>query len=199
MSDPQVQPDPRANDRSTSLSRRPGTLRSMVAAGDDDFDRAVAEHHQRIRLLVYRLLGWRDGIEDVVQDVFLAAWAGWSRFRGRSSVELWLKRIAVNKCRSRLRREAVRARWLGWMRGVFSDQSKPPADQLLEKKEQAERVRSAIRSLEPVYREATVLHYLEQMNIDQIAEILGVRRNTVEVRLHRARRQLEKILCDMKE
>ena len=171
----------------------------MVAAGDDDFDRAVAEHHERVRLLVYRLLGWRDGIEDVVQDVFLAAWAGWARFRGRSSVELWLKRIAVNKCRSRLRREAVRGRWLGWMRGVFNNQSQAPADQLLEKQEQAERVRLAIRRLEPVYRETTVLYYLEQLDIDQIAEILGVRRNTVEVRLHRARRQLEKILADMME
>jgi RNA polymerase sigma-70 factor (ECF subfamily) len=50
-----------------------------------------------------------------------------------------------------------------------------------------------------VYREATVLYYLEQLNIDQIAEIIGVRRNTVEVRLHRARRQLEKILADMME
>jgi len=105
----------------------------------------------------------------------------------------------VNKCRSRLRREAVRGRWLGWMRGVFNNQTQAPADQLLEKQEQAERVRLAIRRLEPVYREATVLYYLEQLNIDQIAEIIGVRRNTVEVRLHRARRQLEKILADMME
>jgi RNA polymerase sigma factor CnrH len=213
MSDPQTQPDKGANDRRTNLSRQPGAvghrpgtaakrwsaLVDMVAVGEEDFDRAVAEHHQRIRLLVYRLLGWRDGIEDVVQDVFLAAWMGWPRVRDRSSVELWLKRIAVNKCRSRLRRETVRRRWLGWMRGVFSNQSQAPADQLLEKQEQAERVRSAIRMLEPVYREATVLHYLEQLDIDEIAEILGVRRNTVEVRLHRARRQLEKILCDMTE
>jgi RNA polymerase sigma factor CnrH len=199
MSDPQNQPDNRANDRSTNLSRRAGAVSNLVAAGEEDFDRAVAEYHGRIRLLVYRLLGWRDGIEDVVQDVFLAAWAGWSRVRDRSSVELWLKRIAVNKCRSRLRRETVRVRWLGWMRGAFSNQSQAPADQVLEKQEQAERVRAAIRLLEPVYREATVLYYLEQLDIDQIVEILGVRRNTVEVRLHRARRQLEKILCDMKE
>jgi RNA polymerase sigma factor (sigma-70 family) len=199
MSDPQTQPDNGANDPSKNLSRQPGAVSNMVAAGEENFDRAVAEHHGRIRLLVYRLLGWRDGIEDVVQDVFLAAWAGWRKVRDRSSVELWLRRIAVNKCRSRLRREAVRRRWLGWMRGAFSNQSQAPADQLLENQEQAERVRSAIRMLEPVYREATVLYYLEQLNLDQIAEILGVRRNTVEVRLHRARRQLEKILGDMKE
>jgi RNA polymerase sigma factor (sigma-70 family) len=192
MSDPKM-PNTRANDCDTNLSQRPS------APGGDDFDRAVAEHHERIRLLVFRLLDWRDGIEDVVQEVFLAAWSGWPRFRGRSSVELWLKRIAVNKCRSRLRREAVRARWFGWVRGVFKNQLQAPADQLLDRQEQADRVRSAIRALEPVYREATVLHYLENLSIDEIAEVLGVRRNTVEVRLHRARRQLEKILSNEME
>jgi RNA polymerase sigma-70 factor (ECF subfamily) len=85
------------------------------------------------------------------------------------------------------------------MRGASGNRSQTPADQLLDKEEQAQRVRSAIRSLEPVYRETTVLHYLDQLSIDEIAEVLGVRRNTVEVRLHRARRQLEKILADMME
>jgi RNA polymerase sigma factor (sigma-70 family) len=193
MSDPQMKPDVRANDQDMDSSPR------ECAKGEADFDWAVAECHQRIRLLVYRLLGWRDGIEDVVQDVFLAAWAAWPRFRRRTSVELWLKRIAANKCRSRLRREAVRARWLGWIRGSFKNKTHAPADQLLDQQEQAERVRSAVCILKPVYRETTVLHYLEQLSIDEIAEVLGVRRNTVEVRLHRARKQLEKILADMME
>jgi RNA polymerase sigma factor (sigma-70 family) len=186
-------PNTRAHDRDTNLPQRP------PAPGADDFDRSVAENHDRIRMLVFRLLGWRDGIEDVVQDVFLAAWTGWPRFRGRSSVELWLKRIAVNKCRSRLRREAVRKRWFGWVQGVFKNQLQAPADQLLDRQEQADRVRSAIRALKPVYRETTVLHYLENLSIDEIAEVLGVRRNTVEVRLHRARRQLEIILANEME
>jgi RNA polymerase sigma factor (sigma-70 family) len=184
-------PNIRADDRDTIIPEW------STAAGEGDFDRAVAEHHQRIRLLVFRLLGWRDGIEDVVQDVFLAAWTAWPRLRARQSVGLWLKQIAVNKCRSRLRREAVRARWLGWVRGAFKNQSQPPAEQLLDKQEQSERVRAAIRALKPVHREVTVLYYLEQLDIDQVAQVLNLRRNTVEVRLHRARKQLEITLADM--
>ncbi len=91
MSDPQILANTGANDRYANYSPR------SCAAWADDFDRAVAEHHDRIGLPVYRLLGWRDGIEDAGQDVFLAAWTNWSRFRGRSSVELWLKRIAARR------------------------------------------------------------------------------------------------------
>jgi RNA polymerase sigma-70 factor (ECF subfamily) len=65
--------------------------------------------------------------------------------------------------------------------------------------ERAGRVREAIKSLGASYREVIVLHYLEQMSVEQIAEIVGARRNSVEVRLHRARRQLEYLLADLME
>jgi RNA polymerase sigma factor (sigma-70 family) len=186
---------PKSLAKNNATNCAPGSLNS----NDDDFDLAVAKYHDCIRLLVYRLLDWRDGIEDVVQDIFLAAWTSWPRFRNRPNVELWLKRIAVNKCRSRLRREAVIKRWLGWMQRTFNNQIQTPADQLLDKREQADRVRYAIKALDPVYREATVLHYLDHLSIDEIAQVIGVRRNTVEVRLHRARRQLKIKLADIME
>jgi len=48
-----------------------------------EFDRVVAEHYQTVRRVVFRLLGRRDGGDDVVQDVFLSAWSAWSKFRGQ--------------------------------------------------------------------------------------------------------------------
>jgi RNA polymerase sigma-70 factor, ECF subfamily len=192
MPDPQM-PLLRANDRNSDTSHRSDT------ADGDGFDRAVAKYHERIRLFVYRLLGWREEVEDVVQDIFLAALSGWSRCRDKENAELWLKRIAVNKCRSRLRREMVRQRWFGWIRRSYNNQPHTDAANVLEKQEQAGQIRAAIQNLEPAYREVTILHYLEHMNIDEISDVLDVRRNTVEVRLHRARQQLEKKLADMME
>ena len=171
----------------------------MPATDRDAFDRLVVQSHEPIRRLVFRLLGWRDGVEDVVQEVFLSAWAGWGRLRDRGSSDVWLKRIAVNKCRSRLRREAVRIRWLGWLSGNRTVEPQCAMEDTLVAREQASRVREAIGSLKLRYREVTVLHYLEQMSVEQIAEVVGVRRNTVEVRLHRARRQLEELLADLME
>jgi RNA polymerase sigma-70 factor (ECF subfamily) len=165
----------------------------------DAFDRMLVKHHDSIRRLVFRLLGWRDGGEDVVQEVFLSAWASWVRFPGEATAELWLKRIAVNKCRSRLRREAVRARWFRWLRASPLEEPQVALDDTLAREERAGQVRQAIQSLNRRYREVVVLHYLEQMSVDEIAKVVGARRNTVEVRLHRARRQLEQLLATLME
>jgi len=165
----------------------------------DAFDRLVEEYHGTVGRLVFHLLDWPDGVEDVVQDVFLSAWAAWTRFPGPDRAEPWLKRIAVNKCRSRLRRKAIRARWLAWLDNVLPREPEAPADDPLMKEERAIRVQKAIQSLGRTYREVTVLHYLEEMSVDEIAEVVGARRNAVEVRLHRARRQLQTLLADLME
>jgi RNA polymerase sigma factor CnrH len=165
----------------------------------DVFDRLMVEYYDAVRRLVFRLLGWRDGGEDVVQDVFMAAWGAWRRFPGPETAELWLKRIAVNKCRSRLRRDAVRARWFGWMRGAATQETQDAAEEGLIREERASRVRRAIQLLDVSYREITVLHYLEHMSVDAIAELTCQRRNTIEVRLHRARKKLETLLADLME
>jgi RNA polymerase sigma-70 factor, ECF subfamily len=170
----------------------------MPEPDGDAFDRIVAQNYDAIRRLVFRLLGWRDGGEDLVQEVFLSAWAAWPRFSRQGCPEFWLKRIAVNKCRSRLRREAVQARWFSWFNAAVPAEPSAPAD-LLAEEERAGRVREAIRSLAAPYREVTVLRYLEQLTVDEIAEVTGQRPNTVEVKLHRARRQLEQLLADMME
>ncbi|HEV2972953.1 MAG TPA: RNA polymerase sigma factor [Pirellulales bacterium] len=169
------------------------------AMARDAFDRMVVEHHEPIRRLVYRLLGWRDEAEDVVQEVFLSAWAAWERVRDKESPDLWLKRIATNKCRSRLRREAVRRRWFSWLSATPPEEPRAMMEDSLAAAERGGRVREAIKSLGASYREVIVLHYLEQMSVEQIAVIVGAHRNTVEVRLHRARRQLEELLADLME
>jgi RNA polymerase sigma factor (sigma-70 family) len=165
----------------------------------DAFNRLVATYYGPIGRLVFRLLGWQDGSEDVVQEVFLSAWAARARFPGLANAELWLKRIAVNKCRSRLRRKAVRARWFAWLHAVSHQEPQVVPEDSLAKEERVSRVRRAIQSLDSRYREVTVLHYLEQMSVDEIAQVVGQRRNAVEVRLHRARAQLEKLLTDLME
>jgi len=165
----------------------------------DAFDRLVVEHYDSIARLVFRLLAWRDGGEDIVQEVFLSAWAARTRLSCPTGADLWLKRIALNKCRSRLRREAVCARWFKWLIAKTLQEPQVSPEDALDVEERASEVRRAIQSLDPRYREVTVLYYLEEMTVDEIAQVAGRRRNTIEVRLHRARRQLEQMLADKKE
>jgi RNA polymerase sigma-70 factor (ECF subfamily) len=89
-----------------------------------------------------------------------------------------------------------------WFRWLFASRLSEPAEAMedsLAARERAGRVRAAIDSLGPRYREVSVLHYLEQMDVAEIAEVTGSRRNTVEVRLHRARQQLKELLSDLLE
>ncbi len=64
------------------------------------FERIVSEFSADIAVLANRLLGWPGEVEDVVQDVFLAAFMGLKKFRGDCSLKSWLFTITINSKRS---------------------------------------------------------------------------------------------------
>lgn len=174
-------------------------------AGDASaYDALVEKYRPQVSGLAFRLLGWRDDVDDVVQEVFLAALRGLPRFRGRSGVGTWLTAITVNKCRSHRRR-----RWIGWLRlgGARTEsmqscpdgRTHPAADQPAIDRERFERVRAAIERLPSRDREVIVLRYLEQLSVEEIAGVLSIRPQATQVRLHRARARLKEHLQDMVE
>ena len=159
-----------------------------------DFEQLVADHRERVTRLAYRLLGWRDEVEDVVQDVFVSAYANLEGFRAESSVATWLTTITVNKCRSHHRRRFLRIRWLADARRSATPRRGPPAEAEALGRESFEQVRRAVRALRGRDREVIVLRYLEEMSVSEMAVVLGVSRNAVEVRLSRARARLKAVL-----
>jgi RNA polymerase sigma-70 factor (ECF subfamily) len=158
-----------------------------------DFDQLVALHEPRIRRLAFRLLGWSGDVDDVVQDVFLAALARIGKFRGDASIATWLTSITINRCRTDRRRRLLRLRWLARR---AKPESAQPADQRSMRDEVSARVRSAVRALRPKDREVIVLFYLEDFSAQHIAELLSISRGAVEVRLHRARARLKNQLAE---
>src|SRR5881409_3425290 len=86
------------------------SLAQRFAEGDAAaFEAVVALHRPRITRLVYRLLGWPNDVDDMVQEVFLAALTQCRRFRGQSALATWLTVIALNKCRTH--RRSLLSRW----------------------------------------------------------------------------------------
>lgn len=175
------------------------TLAARWQAGDATaFDDLVAAYQTRVARLAQRLLGWNDEVDDVVQEVFVAAYHHWNRFRGDAKLSTWLLTLTVNQCRSFqrkkwLRERLARAAQLLW--GSSRGQGQPLEGIVaLEQAEQSERVRHALRQLPTVYREVIVLRYFENMTPVELARTLKARINTVEVRLHRARELLRKLL-----
>ncbi len=78
-----------------------------TAARAVSFERLVADEQAYISRLVYRLTGYRSDVDDLVQDVFVAALVAWPKFRGDSSARTWITRIALNRCRLYHRRRLL--------------------------------------------------------------------------------------------
>ena len=72
------------------------------------FERIIELYSADVTQLVNRLLGWPGDVDDVVQDVFLAAYLNLKGFRGQCLVRTWLFTITMNKCRSHRRRQRLR-------------------------------------------------------------------------------------------
>jgi len=166
--------------------------------GDDSaFDRIVEHHSAELAAVANRLLGWPGDVDDVVQDVFVAAFTGLRTFRGQCSLRTWLFTIAINKCRSRRYRRRLRlvqVKDLEAVGGLDHGGDKAAIDD-----ERSARVRRAVQVLPQKYREVVVLRYLQGLEIAEICELLGARVNAVQVRLNRAKKRLKEQLGDLLE
>jgi RNA polymerase sigma-70 factor (ECF subfamily) len=75
----------------------------MPTASGDDFAQLAERYRPELRAYCYRMLGSVDECEDLVQDTYLRAWQSYEGFEGRSSVRLWLYKIATNTYLNALR------------------------------------------------------------------------------------------------
>ncbi len=166
-------------------------LVAQLVRGDPlAFDRVVERYQQRVASLANRLLGWTNETDDIVQDVFVSVLNRVGSFEGRSSLWTWIARITINRCRSWQRSAWLRRKLLGGGAVVDGPQESPVVEHQAVRDETAKLVRVAVCALPNKYREVIVLRYLEELSIEEVAEMLGLARGTVDVRLTRARKKL---------
>lgn len=163
------------------------------------FDRIVERYAADIAALANRLLGWPQDVDDVVQDVFVAAFRGLREFRGDCRLRSWLFTITINRCRHHRRRYLRHARQIRTTEtslccGLNEDARAAAIDT-----ERFSRVRRAVRALPAKYREVVVLRYLQEMETTEICRLLGITSNALNVRLNRARERLRDNLSRLLE
>jgi RNA polymerase sigma-70 factor (ECF subfamily) len=168
--------------------------------GDDSaFDRIVAQYAAEIAALANRLLGWPGDVDDVVQEVFVAAWIGLKKFRGESGLRTWLFIITVNKCRRHRFRRLQRLRLVAVEGADTLESRERSSDRAAMDQETFARVRRAIQMLPQKYREVVALRYLQGLEAEEICRLLGITANAMQVRLNRARKRLREQLGDLCE
>jgi len=153
------------------------------------FHGLVDRHAAALYALAVNLVG-RDDAEDVVQETLAGAFAGLSGFRSASSVKTWMTRILVRQAAGHWRKRKL------WDRSTAARPSVagagvPTPSQAADARMD---VADALKDLSPEHREVVVLREMQGLSYEEMAEVLGVPRGTVESRLFRARRELQKLL-----
>lgn len=172
-------------------------LTERFARGDRQaIEQLIDRYQKRVAGLAARLLGWTDGAEDVTQEVFLAVYQNQKRFRGQASLWTYLATITVNRCRTVMRRRWLRDRIIGQLIGPSAPGPLAAGAGLITD-ETAREVRTVVAKLPAAAREVVVLHYLEELTVAEVAEVLKIKRNAVEVRLTRARKLLATSLAHL--
>jgi RNA polymerase sigma-70 factor (ECF subfamily) len=162
-----------------------------VKRGDDKaFEEIVREFERPMFYYVRRLVETDEDAWDIVQEIWIKAFRGISSLRETKRFRIWLYRIAhctaMSHHRAAYRNHAVPDEAFDAEAAIEADSTPSPED--------AERVHLALDRLDPNFREVLTLRFLEDLSIDETAEITGVATGTVKSRLFHAKKALKKIL-----
>ena len=173
----------------------PATAEALVdraRSGDRSaFDELVRATYTDTYTLAYRLTGDEEDARDVVQETYLRAFRGLTRFRGDAQFTTWLYRITANCANTHLGRR-VRHRHDELTDDIAVVDDRPEADPQHRAENEAlrGRLRVAIEQLPPRLRAVVVLRDVYDLPHEAIAQELGISESAAKVRLHRARRRL---------
>jgi RNA polymerase sigma-70 factor (ECF subfamily) len=175
-------------------------LVARARAGEDRaFTEILRRHKPALYGFVRRYVGDADSAVDVVQETFVAAWRALGRYDTTRPFAVWLRTIALNKCRDRARRLAVRRLILGEKDDLSPEAQAQPdpapyGEASLVPAERRAVVQRAINRLPAKLKEPLLLTYFDELSQQEAADLLGVTLKTVETRVYRARQRLAELL-----
>lgn len=163
-------------------------LVARARAGDREaFGDLAARHGPRVTPFLAAMTGDDAAAEDLRQEALRLAFERLDQLAEPARFGAWLLSIAANRCRNHLR-DMVHRRASGGDGGPApADVGRRSALSSVMARESAELIALAVDRLPIALREAFLLFHLEQLDYRAMAEVTGVRENTLQVRVHRAR------------
>jgi RNA polymerase sigma-70 factor, ECF subfamily len=185
-------------------------LAELKAGSEEAYAWLIAQYHQPIYSLVYRILNEPADAADTTQEVFIKVFRGIKRFNGESSLKTWIYRIALHEASNH-------RRW--WFRHKAKETSIEPADggetsesgpglglkdtlvdegvspfESIVQGELRDRVEQELQQVQEPYRTTVILRDIEELSYEEIAEVMETSLGTVKSRLMRGRDALKKRL-----
>ncbi|MBN8961864.1 MAG: RNA polymerase sigma factor [Rhizobiales bacterium] len=171
-------------------------VRRSLARDGSAFRVIMQAHNRRLYRLARGIVRDDAEAEDVVQEAYVRAFTHLADFRGDSSLATWLSRITINEALGRLRSRRptvdlatfeVQRTPAEIIQFPLTSKADDP-EQTMAQRQLLQLVEQATDKLPEVYRIVFITRVIEGMSVEETAEILGLRPETVKTRLHRARR-----------
>jgi RNA polymerase sigma-70 factor (ECF subfamily) len=167
-------------------------------ARDETAIRAIMQaNNRRLYRLARGILRNDSEAEDVVQEAYVRAFTHLESFRGDSSLSTWLSRITMNEALGRQRRQRPAVEMDALPQGGLEAQiiqfplaASDDPEKSMAQREIQHVVEHAIDELPEAFRLVFITRVIEGMNVEETAEILSLKPETVKSRLHRARNML---------
>lgn len=158
-----------------------------------DFQYIISEHHP-ILFKIGRVYSDPEDFDDLYQEMLIAIWKSLKNFGGKSKLSTWIYRVALNTA---LSYDKVKKR--KWIPKVdFSnaeERHQESNDTSISEEERTNRLMTAIQQLKKDDR-SIILLYLEEKSYDEIAEIVGITKTNVGVKINRIKKKLFELLKD---
>ncbi|HVG42112.1 MAG TPA: sigma-70 family RNA polymerase sigma factor [Chitinophagaceae bacterium] len=170
---------------------------SLVLKGDQQAYAMLVKRYQNfVFTVVLRYLKNREDAEEVAQDIFVKAYRSLADFKGTAKFSTWLYTITTTSSITFLRRKKIEIHSLDNEKvfAIADTISAVISSNGVEQKSRAMLINKAINFLNEDDALLITLFYKGEQTLEEIAQILGIEKNTVKVRLHRARTKLKERL-----
>jgi len=178
------------------------TDKELFAKAADDNERAfevfVNRFKNRLFNFVFRIISEKEMAEDILQETFLRVYNQRKNYSPDYALSTWVYTIALNLCRSELRKRKLR-KFVSLEFLKEETDVELPDGKNLEPQKLKPILDKAIKNLPPEYRTAFVLCDIDRLPYSEIAEIMRVPVGTVKSRINRARTMLREKLLPYKE
>lgn len=159
------------------------------------FSYIVDRHKDKAFNLAFRICGNREEAEEITQDSFLKAYRSLGSFKMQSSFATWFYRIVYNTSISNIRTRK---------KGILSLEDFPAdatdfigasySDEEADNEYRSTLLNFAFQKIREEDRGLITLYYYEEMSTDEIAEVTGISKSNIKVKLFRARQKMQEII-----
>jgi RNA polymerase sigma factor (sigma-70 family) len=163
---------------------------------DLSFEQIVRDHQTMVFGTLARMIGSRENLDDLAQEVFLRLYKALPVFRGEALLSTYLYRITVNVAQNewkRRRRERMSMVSMSDEVSGWEERLEHPdrnAAEQMEEREFRQTVEEQLAQLSQVERTVLVLYHQEERSYEEIATVLGMPIGTVRTHLHRGRKKM---------